>query len=135
MDHDITRDEPWNSLCTAAATGRVAFVGGSPGLTSSTKKAARTRVFSDLDFWGYPSNCPEDQRTHDLQSLAILRFMCLAHLAMRVSQGQAAIFLGNTSDHGKFPGTHGTARMPRLWTQRWMVEWRRQLGLDSLHFD
>ena len=100
MGHDITRDEPWNSLCSAAASGRMVFLGGSPELTTVTRDGAcRTRGFSDLDFWGLPSNSPDDQRTLDLQSLAILRFMCLAQLAMRGSQGQAAIFLSEIEYH------------------------------------
>ena len=90
--HNMLSQEPYNSLCTAAAKGKIRIIAGGPNcrtwsvclLVPKPGGGIPVRGRSEKECWGLNTNSSENQTKCDEDSTLILRMMYLLSLASLV---------------------------------------------------
>ena len=139
--HDMLSDEPYFSLCTAAAAGSVIFVGGGPNcrtwsvcrLTPPGPPQVRGR--DDKSAWGLKDIPPEERIKCDQDNILLARLMYLWSLAQEGRKSQVFGFIEHPSDPS-WASAHKLARQaPSIWAMEAVFHWACSLGLVYFHFD
>lgn len=143
--HDMLQPNLWNSLCTAAITGKIwAVVGGPNCKTWSIRRHFRkplgqpqaypVRGRSEPECWGLPNISDAAQSEVDDDSILLLRQMLLTSL-MHEHCSWSTHLLEHPADPSICCSHPAADRCSSIWVTQVMADWSRSVRGSTITFD
>ena len=145
--HDMTQKEPYNSLCTAAAEGKIQQAGGGPNCRTwsvlrliklLSGKGLPCRGRTEETCWGLPElqreGRKDDRETTDQDSVLLVRLMHIIWLAHKAGTLKAA-WLEHPADPAGWSEIQGAENCCSVWVTKAMRAWMKELGMKQSTFD